>query len=368
MISVEAPRSPISVRAKIFTRSECAIPVACALRTREMWVSRQTCQRRSRRPRRRERAHREDRERRTPDAGAQVPVFWRRGLLPGETLALVDERAIGGENVPLRKHDNVGPFYVLGGEVSPFLGDRSGVRTHSRRRNAWIPYRVRDSAIPRPHDTTSWRVLPGDSLARVLCRCHWRGHQAEAPGLQCRILRAFASGGVSGVVMRRATFVWSEAASGRLISAAHRRATEAGRYTDHHIRRDDTLMSSMIRGREITEVEPSAASGCGGIKRHRDSWRTNAPAAASRMLGRASALPPAVLITRPMMGLSIDRHSRELYVVGASRRPPPEIAYALNASSLIDALGVSRQAINGHSPPTPFRQRAWVLVQRSTSR
>ena len=46
----------------------------------------------------------------------------------GGIFALVEERAIGGETIPLHKHDDVESFYVLEGEISFYLGDQSGRR------------------------------------------------------------------------------------------------------------------------------------------------------------------------------------------------------------------------------------------------
>ena len=60
--------------------------------------------------------------------GETSTYFLATGALTGEAFALVDERAIGGESVPLHKHDDVESFYVLEGEVSFYLGDRSGMR------------------------------------------------------------------------------------------------------------------------------------------------------------------------------------------------------------------------------------------------
>ena len=60
--------------------------------------------------------------------GETSTYFLATGALTGETLTLVDERAVGGESVPLHKHDDGESFYVVEGEVSFYLGDRSGVR------------------------------------------------------------------------------------------------------------------------------------------------------------------------------------------------------------------------------------------------
>jgi quercetin dioxygenase-like cupin family protein len=60
--------------------------------------------------------------------GETSTYFLATGALTGETFALVDERAVGGESVPLHKHDDVESFFVLEGEISFYLGDQSGVR------------------------------------------------------------------------------------------------------------------------------------------------------------------------------------------------------------------------------------------------
>ena len=60
--------------------------------------------------------------------GETSTYFLATGALTGETLALVDERAVGGESVPLHKHDDVESFYVIEGEISFYLGDQPGVR------------------------------------------------------------------------------------------------------------------------------------------------------------------------------------------------------------------------------------------------
>jgi quercetin dioxygenase-like cupin family protein len=60
--------------------------------------------------------------------GETATHFLATGALTGEIFALVDERAVRGESVPLHKHDDVESFYVLEGEVAFYLGDQAGVR------------------------------------------------------------------------------------------------------------------------------------------------------------------------------------------------------------------------------------------------
>jgi quercetin dioxygenase-like cupin family protein len=60
--------------------------------------------------------------------GETSTYFLATGALTGDAFALVDERAIGGESVPLHKHDDVESFYVLEGEVCFYLDGQSGVR------------------------------------------------------------------------------------------------------------------------------------------------------------------------------------------------------------------------------------------------
>lgn len=60
--------------------------------------------------------------------GETSTYFLATGELTGGELALVDERAMHGESVPLHRHAaDVESFYVLEGEVSFFLGDGPGV-------------------------------------------------------------------------------------------------------------------------------------------------------------------------------------------------------------------------------------------------
>jgi quercetin dioxygenase-like cupin family protein len=61
--------------------------------------------------------------------GETSTLFLATGALTGGAFGLVDERSIGGESVPLHKHDDdMESFYVLEGEVSFYLGDQSGIR------------------------------------------------------------------------------------------------------------------------------------------------------------------------------------------------------------------------------------------------
>lgn len=56
--------------------------------------------------------------------------FLATGTLTGGIFALVEERAVGGEMVPLHKHDgDVESCYVLEGEMSFYFGDKPGVRS-----------------------------------------------------------------------------------------------------------------------------------------------------------------------------------------------------------------------------------------------
>ena len=59
--------------------------------------------------------------------GETSTFFLADGERTGEAFALVDERAVRGESVPLHRHDDVESFYVLDGEVTFFLGDEPGV-------------------------------------------------------------------------------------------------------------------------------------------------------------------------------------------------------------------------------------------------
>ena len=53
--------------------------------------------------------------------------FLADGESTGGEFALVDERAAGGESVPLHRHDDVESFYVLEGELTVFV-DEVGTR------------------------------------------------------------------------------------------------------------------------------------------------------------------------------------------------------------------------------------------------
>ena len=55
--------------------------------------------------------------------------FLATGALTGRAFALVEERAIRGETVPLHKHDHdMESFYVLDGEIAFYLGEQPGHR------------------------------------------------------------------------------------------------------------------------------------------------------------------------------------------------------------------------------------------------
>lgn len=59
--------------------------------------------------------------------GETSTSFLADGERTGEAFALVDERAVLGESVPLHRHDDLESFYVLEGEVTFFLGEEPGV-------------------------------------------------------------------------------------------------------------------------------------------------------------------------------------------------------------------------------------------------
>jgi quercetin dioxygenase-like cupin family protein len=59
--------------------------------------------------------------------GDTSTFFLATGEQTDDAFALVDERAIEGESVPLHRHDDVESFYVLEGEVTFFLGEDAGV-------------------------------------------------------------------------------------------------------------------------------------------------------------------------------------------------------------------------------------------------
>lgn len=59
--------------------------------------------------------------------GETSTYFLATGALTGGAFALVEERAMRGESVPLHKHSgDVESFYLLEGEISFFLGDGMG--------------------------------------------------------------------------------------------------------------------------------------------------------------------------------------------------------------------------------------------------
>ena len=59
--------------------------------------------------------------------GETSTLFLATGAQTGDSFALVDERAMESEAVPLHRHDDVESFYVLEGEVTFFLGEEAGV-------------------------------------------------------------------------------------------------------------------------------------------------------------------------------------------------------------------------------------------------
>ena len=59
--------------------------------------------------------------------GETSTLFLATGALTGGAFALVEERAIRGEAVPLHKHDDdMESFYVLDGEITFYLGEQPG--------------------------------------------------------------------------------------------------------------------------------------------------------------------------------------------------------------------------------------------------
>lgn len=61
--------------------------------------------------------------------GETSTSFLASGDETRDTFALVDERAVRGESVPLHRHpDDMESFYVIEGEITFYLGDRPGVR------------------------------------------------------------------------------------------------------------------------------------------------------------------------------------------------------------------------------------------------
>lgn len=60
--------------------------------------------------------------------GETSTYFLATDTRTGGAFALVEERAIDGETIPLHKHDDVESFYILEGEISFYLDDQSGKR------------------------------------------------------------------------------------------------------------------------------------------------------------------------------------------------------------------------------------------------
>jgi quercetin dioxygenase-like cupin family protein len=61
--------------------------------------------------------------------GDTSTYFLAAGEQTGEAFALVEERALRGESVPLHLHrDDAESFYVLEGELMLYIGDQPGVR------------------------------------------------------------------------------------------------------------------------------------------------------------------------------------------------------------------------------------------------
>ena len=61
--------------------------------------------------------------------GETSTYFLATGERTADAFALVDERAIRGESVPLHRHpDDMESFYVVEGELTLFVGDQPGVR------------------------------------------------------------------------------------------------------------------------------------------------------------------------------------------------------------------------------------------------
>lgn len=64
--------------------------------------------------------------------GETATHFLATGALTGGAFALVDERAMQGETVPLHRHaQDRESFYVLEGEISFYLGDAPGARARA---------------------------------------------------------------------------------------------------------------------------------------------------------------------------------------------------------------------------------------------
>lgn len=60
--------------------------------------------------------------------GETSTYFLASGSLTGGTIAVVEERAMRGESIPLHKHEDIESFYILEGEVSFYLESVSGKR------------------------------------------------------------------------------------------------------------------------------------------------------------------------------------------------------------------------------------------------
>jgi quercetin dioxygenase-like cupin family protein len=61
--------------------------------------------------------------------GETCTCFLATGALTAGAFALVEERALRGETVPLHNHDDdVESFYVLDGEITFYLGQQTGRR------------------------------------------------------------------------------------------------------------------------------------------------------------------------------------------------------------------------------------------------
>lgn len=60
--------------------------------------------------------------------GQTFTYFLATDTHTGGAFALVEEQAIGGETIPLHKHDDVESFYILEGEISFYLNGQAGRR------------------------------------------------------------------------------------------------------------------------------------------------------------------------------------------------------------------------------------------------
>jgi quercetin dioxygenase-like cupin family protein len=64
--------------------------------------------------------------------GETRTFFLATGALTSGVFALVEERAIRGEAIPLHKHDaDVESFYVLDGEITFYLSEQPGLRVRA---------------------------------------------------------------------------------------------------------------------------------------------------------------------------------------------------------------------------------------------